>query len=81
MSRQRPSRWGFALVVAVLLLLHLLPPRGGPEPIVLGVLPWTLAWSLAWMAAASVAVVWMTGRGLWPDGPDDDDDDRSGASR
>ncbi|MBX7082427.1 MAG: DUF3311 domain-containing protein [Nannocystaceae bacterium] len=74
MRGARASRRRFALVVAALLLLHLVPPRGGPEPFVFGVLPWTLAWSLAWMAAASAAVVWMTGRRLWPDTAPEHDD-------
>lgn len=48
-------------------MLHVVPPRGGPEPLVFGVLPLDLALSLAWMSVAALAVVWMTSPGLWPD--------------
>ena len=56
----------WALVIA-LRVLHVVPPRGGPEPLVLGTLPLDLALSLAWMLVAALAVVWMTSPALWPD--------------
>lgn len=61
----------FAVLVAVLCVLHVFGPRGGPEPIVLGILPFDLVIALAWMTAAGLAVVWMTSPSLWPDREDD----------
>jgi hypothetical protein len=62
----------FALVAA-LVVLHVFPPRGGPEPLVFGVLPFDLAVALAWMIAAGLVVVWMTTPALWPDAPPERD--------
>ncbi|MBK8717718.1 MAG: DUF3311 domain-containing protein [Nannocystaceae bacterium] len=67
--------------VAALVVLHLVPARGGPSPLLFGTLPWTLAWSLAWMLAAAVVVWAMTSRTVWPDDEDRDDDDRDDADR
>lgn len=55
------------MLVVALLVVHVWPPRGGPEPLVLGVLPWDLAVHVAWMLVAALVVVWMTSRALWPD--------------
>lgn len=55
-----------ALVVG-LIALHVVPPRGGPEPLLFGVLPFDLVVALGWMSAAAVVVVWMTSPSLWPD--------------
>lgn len=74
-SAGRRASWvgpGFAAVVAALIGSHLFAPHGGPDPVVLGVLPWDLAWHLAWMLAAAAAVVAMTSTWLWPDAPGDD---------
>jgi hypothetical protein len=60
-------RWLFWTLVVALLVLHVVPPRGGPEPIVFGVFPFDLAVAIAWMLVASLAVVWMTSLALWPD--------------
>lgn len=60
-------RWLFWALVAGLGVLHVWPPRGGPEPLVLGVLPFDLAEALAWMFAAALVVVAMTSRAMWPD--------------
>ena len=57
------------VVLVLLALLHLVPPHGGPDPVVLGVLPWDLAWHLLWMVAAGAAVIAMTSPRLWPDDP------------
>lgn len=62
-------RRGFAVVVTALVVLHLVPPHGGPDPVVLGVFPWDLAWHLGWMIAAGAAVFAMTSVRLWPDDP------------
>lgn len=67
------------VAVVALVVLHLVPARGGPTPLLWGALPWTLAWSLAWMAAAAVVVWAMTSRAVWPDDDDhhhDDDHER-----
>ena len=65
------GRWIFIALVLVLCVLHVLPPRGGPEPILFGVLPFDLAVALGWMIAAALVVVWMTSRSLWPDEEDE----------
>jgi hypothetical protein len=65
----------FWALVTALGVLHVVPPRGGPEPLVLGVLPFDLAFSLAWMLVAALAVVWMTSPSLWPDEPAPPEDD------
>jgi len=70
-QRARACGRAFAAVVVALVGLHLWPPFGGPEPILLGVLPWDLAVSLAWMAIAGLCVVWMTTPTMWPDDEDD----------
>ena len=57
----------FWALVTALGVLHVVPPRGGPEPLLFGALPFDLALSLAWMLVAALAVVWMTSRALWPD--------------
>lgn len=64
------ARKVFIALVLALCALHVFPPRGGPEPILFGVLPFDLAVALGWMLAASLAVVWMTSRSLWPDEED-----------
>jgi hypothetical protein len=69
--RARGRRSLFWTLVAALLVLHVLPPRGGPEPLVLGVFPFDLAVQLVWMFVAALAVVWMTSLALWPDREDD----------
>jgi hypothetical protein len=51
----------------VLILAHVLAPHGDPAPILFG-LPRDVLVHLAWMAAAGIAVAWMTSRALWPDG-------------
>ena len=55
-----------AAIVAVLLVLHVVPPHQGVEPVVLGALPWDLAYALLWMAAAWATVLWICAR-VWPD--------------
>lgn len=60
---------GFAVVLVLLVVLHLVPPHGGPDPVVLGIFPWDLAWHLLWMVAAAAAVIAMTSLRLWPDDP------------
>lgn len=60
---------GFAVGLVLLVVLHLVPPHGGPDPVVLGIFPWDLAWHLLWMAAAAAAVIAMTSLRLWPDDP------------
>ena len=60
------SARAFAIYVAVLIAAHVWAPHGGPEPILFG-LPHDVLVHLAWMAAAGVAVAWMTSRALWPD--------------
>ena len=57
----------FIALVVVLFVVHVFPPRGGPEPILFGVLPFDLAVALGWMIAAGLVVVWMTSRSLWRD--------------
>ena len=57
------------MLVVALLLVHVAPPRGGPDPLLFGVLPWDLAVHVVWMLLAALAVVWMTTRALWPDDP------------
>ena len=59
-------RRAFALFVAALVVAHVWAPHGGPDPILLG-LPRDVLVHLAWMAAAGIAVAWMTSRALWPD--------------
>lgn len=71
MSTPRRTQVVLAAVV-VLTLLHLVPARGGPTPLLFGVLPWTLTWSVAWMIAAGVVVWAMTSRAVWPDHDDED---------
>ena len=60
----------FWVLVSALLVLHVVPPRGGPEPLVFGVLPFDLTVAVAWMFVAALAVAWMTTRALWPDDED-----------
>lgn len=59
-------RRAFALFVAALVVAHVWAPHGGPDPILFG-LPRDVLVHLAWMAAAGIAVAWMTSRALWPD--------------
>ncbi len=66
-TRRLRHRRAFAVLVVALGLMHVFPPRAGPEPVVFGVLPFDLAVALAWMLAAGLAVLWMTSRPLWPD--------------
>jgi hypothetical protein len=71
----RSNKAAFALWVAIvgLVALHLWPPHGGPEPLLLGVLPWDLTWHVLWMVGAMAAVMMMTSTRLWPDGDEGDD--------
>lgn len=72
----RAASIAFTVAVVVLVALHLWPPHGGPQPMVLGFVPWDLAWHLLWMAAAGAAVFAMTSTRLWPDAPADHDEVR-----
>lgn len=69
----RPSSratWALGAAIVGLVALHLLPPHGGPAPILAGVLPWDLVWHVLWMGAAMLVVVAMTARRFWPDDED-----------
>lgn len=57
-----------AVIVIALLVLHVVPPHRGTQPVVFGALPFDLAYALLWMAAAWGAVLWICGR-VWPDEP------------
>ena len=64
----KPSRSARATLwaaVALLVVLHVVPPHRGDEPMVLG-LPWDLAYHLLWMAAAAAAIIAVT-RIAWRD--------------
>lgn len=66
----RAHRRLFALLTAVLLVLHVDPWNAGPAGLVLGWLPWDLAYHLVWMAAAALLVVYMTSPAIWPEDQD-----------
>ncbi len=51
-----------------LMVLHVTPPAGDPQWMLLGFLPWDLAYPLLWMVLATALVVYMTGP-AWPDEP------------
>lgn len=62
------ARVGLGVFMALLVLLHVLPPHRGLEPVLLG-LPWDLAYHVLWMAAAAAAIILVT-RIAWSDAED-----------
>lgn len=45
------------LAVAGLLVLHVIPPHRGAEPVLLGFLPWDLGYHVLWMVGAALTII------------------------
>ncbi len=57
-----------SVALAGLVVLHIVPPGGDPQWMLLGFMPWDLAYHLLWMIVAAAVVLYMTGP-PWPDEP------------
>jgi hypothetical protein len=62
------ARVGLGVVMGLLVVLHVVPPHRGREPVLLG-LPWDLAYHVLWMAGAAATIILVT-RIAWSDAED-----------